>query len=85
MAYRAIDAAQYAGTAIADVAEVISSIAGDGAKRAADNVYRQGAAILDAALKVGRQSHALPTEVVAKRLQSVKRIALVHKQTASAA
>jgi hypothetical protein len=76
VAHRAVDAAQYAGTAIADVAEVIVAIGGDGAKRAADNIYRQGTAILDAALKIGRQANVLPTEVVAQRLQSVKRLAL---------
>jgi hypothetical protein len=85
VAHRAIDAAQYAGTAIADVAEVITSIGGDGAKRASDNVYRQGAAILDAAVGIGRQAAAVPTEVVAQRLQSVKRTALIHQQTVSAA
>jgi len=85
VAHRAVDAAQYAGTAIADVAEIIVSIGGDGAKRAADNTYRQGAAILDAALKIGRQAHILPTEVVAQRLQSVKRLALVHQQSVVAA
>ena len=85
VAHRSVDAAQYAGTAIADVAEVIVSIGGDGAKRAADNAYWQGAAILDAALLIGRQAHTVPTEVVAQRLQSVKRLALVQQQTASAA
>jgi len=85
VAHRVVDAAQYAGTAIADVAEVIASIGGDGAKRAADNAYRQGAAILDAALKIGRQAQDLPTELVAQRLQSVKRLALVQQQTVSVA
>ena len=85
VAHRAVDAAQYAGTAITDAADVIASVGGDGAKRAADNACRQGSAILDAALKIGRQANALPTEVVAQRLQSVKRLALVHQHTPSAA
>jgi len=84
-AQRTVDAAQYAGTAIADVAEVIGAIGGDGAKRAADNAFRQGAAILDAALKIGRQADSVPSEIVAQRMQSVKRNALVQQQAMTAA
>jgi hypothetical protein len=75
LAYRAVDAAQYAGTAIADVAEVIGAIGGEGARRAADAVYRQGAVILDAALQIGNRADPVATETVARRMQSAKRVA----------
>src|SRR4051794_21968476 len=70
LAYRAVDAAQYAGTAIADVAEVIGAVGGEGARRAADAVYRQGAVILDAALRIGHRADPVATETVARRVQS---------------
>jgi len=76
LAYRAIDAAQYAGTAIADVAEVIGLVGGRGAAQAAEQVYRRGAAILDAALKIGNQADPVALDVAAKRMETVKRAAL---------
>ena len=69
LAYRAVDAAQYAGTAIADVAEVIGSVGGDGARRSADMVYRTGAAILEAALRIGNQAEPLARETLVRRMQ----------------
>jgi hypothetical protein len=75
LAFRAVDAAQYAGTAIADVAEVIGSIGGRGSAQAAENVYRHGAVILDAALKIGNQAQSVAIDVVAKRMETVKQTA----------
>src|SRR5437588_5242745 len=53
---RAIDVAQYCGTAIADVAEIIGSVGGRGAPKAAEAVYRCGTAILDGALRIGNSA-----------------------------
>jgi hypothetical protein len=80
LAFRAIDAAQYAGTAIADVAEVIGSVGGRGAARAAEQVYRRGATILDAALKIGNRAEPIALEVAAKRLDTVKQAALSERR-----
>src|SRR5499426_3853456 len=66
IAFRAVDAAQYAGTAIADVAEVIGSVGGRGAAQAAEKVYRHGAVILDAALRIGNRADEIAHDVVAK-------------------
>src|SRR5436190_6806653 len=75
LAFRAVDAAQYAGTAIADVAEVIGSVGGRGAARAAEKVYRHGAVILDAALKIGNRADTIAIDLVAKRMEKAKRTA----------
>jgi hypothetical protein len=75
LAFRAVDAAQYAGTAIADVAEVIGSVGGRGAGQAAEKVYRHGAVILDAALKIGNRADMIAIDLVAKRMASAKRSA----------
>jgi hypothetical protein len=75
LAYRAVDAAQYAGTAIADVAEIISSVGGAGARHAAEAVYRQGAVILDEALRIGHQADAIAPDMVVRRMQVAKRTA----------
>src|SRR5262249_9967780 len=56
---RAIDVAQYCGTAIADVAEVIGSVGGRGAAKSAEAVYRRGPAILVGALKIGNRGGAI--------------------------
>jgi hypothetical protein len=76
LAYRAVDAAQYAGTAIADVAELIGLVGGRGAAQAAEQVYRRGAAILDAAIKIGNQAEPIALDVAAKRMDTVKQAAL---------
>jgi hypothetical protein len=73
LAYRAVDAAQYAGTAIADVAEIIGSIGGEGARHASEMVYRQGASILDAALRVGHRADPIAPDMVVRRMQVAKR------------
>jgi hypothetical protein len=75
LAFRAVDAAQYAGTAIADVAEVIGSVGGRGASQAAERVYRHGAVILDGALRIGNRSDMIAIDLVAKRMQQAKRSA----------
>lgn len=75
LAFRAVDAAQYAGTAIADVAEVIGSVGGRGAAQAAEKVYRHGAVILDAALKIGNRADMIAIDLVAKRMEKAKRTA----------
>ena len=75
LAFRAVDAAQYAGTAIADVAEVIGAVGGRGAAQAAEKVYRHGAVILDAALRIGNRADAIAVDLVAKRMDSAKRTA----------
>jgi hypothetical protein len=85
LAYRAVDAAQYAGTAIADVAEVVGAVGGEGARRAAEAVYRQGAVILDAALKIGQQADAVATDMVVRRMQSAKRVATIQQRQAASA
>jgi hypothetical protein len=72
LAYRAVDAAQYAGTAIADLAEVIGAAGGDGARQV-DTVYRRAAAILDEALRIGNQAEPIAPDTVVRRMQSAKR------------
>jgi len=76
LAARAIDVAQYSGTAIADVAEIIGSVGGRGAAKAAENAYRRGAAILDGALKIGNRAEPIAIDVVAQRMDTVKRSAM---------
>jgi hypothetical protein len=75
VARRPVDAAQYAGTAIADAAEVIGSVGGYGSQRVVEKVYRQGAVILDAALQIGNRADPIASEVVATRMESAKRTA----------
>ena len=75
VAFRAVDAAQYAGTAIADAAEVIGSVGGRGAAQAAEKVYRHGAVILDDALRIGKRAGLIAIDVVAKRMDTAKRTA----------
>jgi hypothetical protein len=72
LAYRAVDAAQYAGTAIADVAEVIGAAGGDGARHV-ETIYRRAAAILDEALRIGNQAESIAPDTVVRRMQSAKR------------
>jgi len=81
LAFRAVDAAQYAGTAIADVAEVIGSVGGRGAAAATEKVYRQGAVILDAALKIGNRADAIAIDLVATRMETAKRAASSEQRT----
>jgi hypothetical protein len=69
---RAIDVAQYSGTAIADVAEIIGSVGGRGAAKAAEAVYRRGAAILDGALKIGNKAEPIAPDVVVRRMDTVR-------------
>ena len=76
VAGRAIDVAQYSGTAIADVAEIIGSVGGRGAAKAAENAYRRGAAILDGALKIGNRADPVAIDLVAQRMDTVKRSAM---------
>ena len=82
LAYRAVDAAQYAGTAIADVAEIISSVGGAGTRHAAEMVYRQGAVILDEALRIGQQAEAVAPDMVVRRMQVAKRTAAAQPDAA---
>ena len=82
-AHRPVDAAQYAGTAIADAAEVISSAGGYGSPRAAEMLYRQGATILDAALKIGKSADPIATDLVEKRMENAKRVAGVPYRVAA--
>lgn len=79
LAFRPLDAAQYAGTAIADVAEVIGAVGGRGAA-GTESVYRRGAAILDAALRIGNQAEPIVLELAAKRMEAVKRAALSERR-----
>jgi hypothetical protein len=72
-ARRPVDAAQYVGTAVADAAEVISAARGFGSGRVVEQVYRQGAVILDAALNIGNRAQPIATEVVATRMETAKR------------
>jgi hypothetical protein len=71
LAYRAVDAAQYAGTAIADVAEVIGGTGSD-ATRLVETIYRRAAAILDGALRIGNQAEPIAAETVAGRMQRAR-------------
>lgn len=75
LAARAIDAAQYSGTAIADVAEVIGAVGGRAAADATVKVYRRGAAILDAALQIGNRAEPVAIDMVAARMDNVRRAA----------
>jgi hypothetical protein len=75
LAGRAVDAVQYAGTAIADVAEVVASFGGERSLRTAPDVYRRGAAILDEAFRIGNRAGALAPDLVASRMESAKRFA----------
>ena len=72
LAYRAVDAAQYAGTAIADVAEVIGGTGVDGA-RDVETVYRRAAGILDQAFRIGNQAEPIAPDTVVGRMQRAKR------------
>src|SRR5215813_10831978 len=72
---RAIDVAQYCGTAIADVAEVIGSVGGRGAAKSAEAVYRRGTAILDGALKIGNRAESIAPDVVVRRMDMVRQSA----------
>jgi len=76
LAARAMDVAQYAGTAIADVAEIIGSVGGRGAAKAAESVYRRGAAILDGALDIGNRAESMAIDMVAQRMDTVRRSAV---------
>jgi hypothetical protein len=71
LAYRAVDAAQYAGTAIADVAEVVGA-AGADAAGCAETIYRRAAAILDEALRIGNQAEPIAPPTVVSRMQRAK-------------
>ncbi|MEA2937251.1 MAG: hypothetical protein QOC56_755 [Alphaproteobacteria bacterium] len=77
--HRSVEAAQFAGTVIADLAEIVMLLPGrpDG-RRAAEALYRQGAAILDAALKIGRQAPPIAEDVAATRMETAKRAARAH-------
>src|SRR5262245_5013391 len=76
LAARAMDVAQYSGTAIADVAEIIGSVGGRGAAKAAESVYRRGAAILNGALDIGNRADLMAIDVVAERMDTVRRSAV---------
>jgi hypothetical protein len=69
---RGIDVAQYCGTAIADVAEIIGSVGGRGASKAAEAVYRCGTAILDGALRIGNSAEPIASDVVVRRMDTVR-------------
>jgi hypothetical protein len=71
LAYRAVDAAQYAGTSIADVAEVIGGTGVDGA-RDVETVYRRAAGILDQAFRIGNQAEPIAPDTVVGRMQRAK-------------
>jgi hypothetical protein len=75
LAGRAVDAVQYAGTAIADVAEVVSSFGGERPVRAAPDIYRRGAAILDEAFRIGNRAGELAPDIVVSRMENAKRFA----------
>jgi hypothetical protein len=72
LAYRAVDAAQYAGTAIADVAEVIGRTGADSA-RDVETIYRRAASILDQAFGIGNQAEPIAPDTVVGRMQRAKR------------
>jgi len=80
LAARAVDTAQYSGTAIADVAEVIGSVGGRAAAGATVTIYRRGAAILDAALRIGNRAEPIAIDLVASRMDRVKRAALSERE-----
>jgi hypothetical protein len=80
LATRAMDVAQYSGTAIADVAEIIGSVGGRGAAKAAESVYRRGAGILDGALKIGNRADPMAIDVVAQRMDTVRRSATADRR-----
>ena len=82
LAARAMDVAQYSGTAIADVAEIIGSVGGRGAPKAAEAVYRRGAAILDGALKIGSRAEAMAVDLVAQRMDTVRRSSVAERRAA---
>ena len=77
---RAIDVAQYSGTAIADVAEVIGSVGGRGAAKAAEAVYQRGAAILDGALRIGNSADPIAPDVVVRRMDTVRQSAVSERR-----
>jgi hypothetical protein len=72
LAYRAVDAAQYAGTAIADVAEVIGGT-GAVAARNVETIYRGAAGILDQAFRIGNQAEPIAPDTVVGRMRRAKR------------
>jgi hypothetical protein len=72
LAYRAVDAAQYAGTAIADVAEIVGSAGDDAAPRGVEAIYRRAAALLDAALRIGNQAEPIAPLTVVGRMQRAR-------------
>jgi hypothetical protein len=63
---RAIDVAQYCGTAIADVAEIIGSVGGRGAAKAAEAVYGVAPPFLDGALRIGNKREPIAPDVVVR-------------------
>src|SRR5215813_12240240 len=77
---RAIDVAQYSGTAIADVAEIIASVGGRGAAKTAEAVYRRGAGLLGGALKIGNRADPIAVDLVAQRMDTVRRSALTERR-----
>src|SRR5215468_11198829 len=79
---RAIDVAQYSGTAVADVAEIIGSVGGRGAAKTAEAVYRRGAAILDGALKIGNKAEPIEPDVVIRRMDTVRQSAMSERRIA---
>ncbi|HEY7299804.1 MAG TPA: hypothetical protein VH684_18000 [Xanthobacteraceae bacterium] len=75
LAYRAVDAAQYAGTAIADVAELVGAASGADAAQRVETIYRRAAGLLDEALRIGNRAEPIAPEMVASRMQRVRQAA----------
>jgi len=77
---RAIDVAQYCGTSIADVAEIIGSVGGCAGSQDCRGVYRRGAAILDGALKIGNSAEPIAPDLVVRRMDTVRQSAVSERR-----
>jgi len=80
-ASRPTDIVLCASRVLGEVASVAEALAPDSARAgAAADIYRRAAAILDAALKIGKQADPLGPDVAAARLAGAKKEARVREQ-----
>ena len=79
-ASRATDIVLCASRVLGEIASVVEHLPGGQRPRSSAEVYRQAAAILDAALKIGAQANPLGPEVAAARLADARKEARPREQ-----
>jgi hypothetical protein len=84
-ASRATDIVLCASRVLGELAPIAECLTpGPRGRQAADGVYRQAAAILDAALRIGKQADSLGPEIAAERLANARRDAAAAQTAATA-